>query len=185
MALIGLGVGPMLSGLQIAMQRTVEPRQIGAAMGTLLLLRQVGGAVALAAAETIYASGSDPATATGTGVFVLALAGAALAAAALLTLPRGTTAHRARHHACVSEKLIKGYRFVAEHDAPSRSPLYAELAAGVAEDAELIAWLDGLPDGKRQPNLLFAVLPARGRHAERVAGVPLRPQRAARRDRGA
>ena len=57
---------------------------------------------------------------------------------------------------CVSEKLVKGYRFVAEHDAPSRSPLYAELAAGVAEDAELIAWLDGLPDGKRQPNLLFA-----------------------------
>jgi hypothetical protein len=56
----------------------------------------------------------------------------------------------------VSEKLIRGYRFVAEHDAPKRSPLYAELAAGVAGDAELIAWLDGLPDGKRQPNLLFA-----------------------------
>ena len=57
---------------------------------------------------------------------------------------------------CVSEKLVKGYRFVAERDAPSRSPLYAELAGGVAGDAELIGWLDGLPDGKRQPNLLFA-----------------------------
>jgi hypothetical protein len=56
----------------------------------------------------------------------------------------------------VSERLIRGYRWVAEHDAPSRSPLYAELAGGVAQDEELIAWLDGLPAGKRQPNLLFA-----------------------------
>jgi hypothetical protein len=56
----------------------------------------------------------------------------------------------------MSEKLVKGYRFVAEQDAPTRSPLYAELAAGVAADEELIAWLDGLPNGKRQPNLLFA-----------------------------
>ncbi len=91
MALMGLGVGPTFSGLQIALQRTVRPAQIGAAMGTLLLLRQVGGAVALAGAETIYSSGSDPATATGTAVFVLALVGAVLAAAALLTLPRRAT----------------------------------------------------------------------------------------------
>jgi hypothetical protein len=56
----------------------------------------------------------------------------------------------------MSEKFVKGYRFVAEHDAPNRSPLYAELAGGVARDAELIAWLDALPNGKRQPNLLFA-----------------------------
>jgi hypothetical protein len=70
-------------------------------MGTLLLLRQLGGAVALAAAETIYATRlhgataagdgarQAAATATGTGVFVVALAGGALAAAALLSLPRG------------------------------------------------------------------------------------------------
>ncbi len=32
-------------------------------MGTLLLLRQVGGAVALASAETVYRSGHDPAVA--------------------------------------------------------------------------------------------------------------------------
>ena len=37
-------------------------------MGTLLLLRQVGGAVALASAETVYRAGDDPAVATGTGV---------------------------------------------------------------------------------------------------------------------
>ena len=60
MALMGLGVGPAFSGLQIALQRTVKPAQIGAAMGTLILLRQVGGAVALAGAETIYTSGSIP-----------------------------------------------------------------------------------------------------------------------------
>ncbi|MCW2986890.1 MAG: major facilitator superfamily 1, partial [Conexibacter sp.] len=79
MGLLGVGVGPLLSGLQIALQRTVAPADIGAAMGTLLLLRQTGGAVALAAAETVYASRlhatGDAATATGSGVFVVALAG--------------------------------------------------------------------------------------------------------------
>jgi EmrB/QacA subfamily drug resistance transporter len=101
MALIGIGVGPALSGLQIALQRTVAPAQIGAAMGTLLLLRQLGGAIALASAETIYAAqlhsataagdGAQQAaaTATGTAVFVVALAGAAIAAFALLSLGRG------------------------------------------------------------------------------------------------
>ncbi|MFA4929038.1 MAG: MFS transporter [Patulibacter sp.] len=95
MALIGFGVGPVFSGTQIAMQRSVAPSEVGGATGTLLLFRQVGGAVALAAAETIYSGrlhggGADAAAhATGTGVFVLALTGAALAAIALLSLPRG------------------------------------------------------------------------------------------------
>ena len=95
MALLGLGVGPTLSGLQIAMQRSVPPVAIAAAMGTLMLLRQVGGAVALAAAETVYAAGAHgggaaaAATGTGTGVFAVALGGAVIAAAALLVLPRG------------------------------------------------------------------------------------------------
>jgi predicted MFS family arabinose efflux permease len=89
MGLIGLGIGPALSGLQIALQRSVSPAQIGGAMGTLLLLRQVGGAVALASAETVYRSGHDPAVATGTGVLTISLLGSVMAAAALLTLPRG------------------------------------------------------------------------------------------------
>jgi EmrB/QacA subfamily drug resistance transporter len=89
MALIGLGIGPALSGLQIALQRSVAPAQIGGAMGTLLLLRQVGGAVALASAETVYRSGHDPAVATGTGVLTISLLGSLIAAAALLSLPRG------------------------------------------------------------------------------------------------
>jgi EmrB/QacA subfamily drug resistance transporter len=91
MALIGFGVGPTFSGLQIALQRTVAPAAIGGAMGTLLLLRQVGGAVALASAETLYASGGDPAVATGGAVAVVALVGAGLAGVALLTLPRVAT----------------------------------------------------------------------------------------------
>ncbi|ADB54134.1 MFS transporter [Conexibacter woesei] len=94
MALLGFGVGPLLSGVQIAIQRSVAPAAIGGAMGTLLLLRQVGGAVALAAAETVYvgrlhAGETDAARATGIGVGSLALVGAVLAALALMSLPRG------------------------------------------------------------------------------------------------
>jgi EmrB/QacA subfamily drug resistance transporter len=95
MAFIGFGVGPMLSGLQIAMQRSVEPRNMAAAMGTLMLLRQVGGAVALAAAGTLYADGlqggAGAAPATGQAVFAVTIAGAALAALALASLPRAAT----------------------------------------------------------------------------------------------
>ncbi len=88
MGLMGVGMGPALSGLQIALQRSVRPEQIGGAMGTLLLLRQVGGAVALASAETVYRAGHDPAVATGTGVFTVGLVGTVIAAVALLALPR-------------------------------------------------------------------------------------------------
>jgi|tagenome__1003787_1003787.scaffolds.fasta_scaffold20889518_2 EmrB/QacA subfamily drug resistance transporter len=90
MALLGLGIGPALSGLQIALTRTVTPRDMGAAMGTLLLSRQIGGAIALASAETVFRSQihHGAAVATGTGVLVVALAGAAIAAFALISIPR-------------------------------------------------------------------------------------------------
>ena len=91
MALIGLGVGPQLSGLQIAMMRLLTPARIGGGLGTLMLLRQVGAAVALAAAETIYARGDDPAVATGTGIVVIAVVGVVIASAALLSVPRPAT----------------------------------------------------------------------------------------------
>jgi EmrB/QacA subfamily drug resistance transporter len=93
MALIGLGVGPLLSGLQIAVQRVVSPRAIGGAMGTLILLRQVGASVALTVAASLYATGrtggASAAAATGDAVCAVALAGAAVAALALALLPRG------------------------------------------------------------------------------------------------
>jgi EmrB/QacA subfamily drug resistance transporter len=90
MALLGLGIGPALSGVQIALTRTVTPRDMGAAMGTLLLSRQIGGAIALASAETVYRGRvhHGAAVATGTGVLVVALAGAAIAAFALISIPR-------------------------------------------------------------------------------------------------
>lgn len=91
MALIGLGVGPQLSGLQIAMMHTVEPHRIAGGLGSLMLLRQVGAAVALAAAETMYVRGEDPAVAVGTSIVVIALVGAAIASAALLSVPRPAT----------------------------------------------------------------------------------------------
>jgi EmrB/QacA subfamily drug resistance transporter len=94
MALIGFGVGPALSGLQIALQRHVAPTAVAGALSTLILVRQVGGAIALTAADTVYSAstraGSPAATATGTGVLVVTLTGAALAAGALGLLARGS-----------------------------------------------------------------------------------------------
>jgi hypothetical protein len=54
-----------------------------------------------------------------------------------------------------AEHVARGYREFAAREA-GRSPLYAEWAAGVAGDDELLGWLSGLPRGKRQPNLVFA-----------------------------
>jgi hypothetical protein len=103
MALIGFGVGPALSGLQIALQRSVVPTAVAGALSTLILVRQVGGAVALAAADTVYSAGtragSPAATATGSGLLVVTLTGAALAARALGMLPRGSGRLPAPHPA--------------------------------------------------------------------------------------
>lgn len=54
MGMLGLGIGPMLSGLTIAIQGTVSPEHIGLATGKLSFFRQVGGSVALAIAGTLY-----------------------------------------------------------------------------------------------------------------------------------
>jgi hypothetical protein len=56
------------------------------------------------------------------------------------------------------DRIAHGYRRFAETDAPSSSPLYAELATGVAGDREVLRFLADLPAGKRQPMLLFATL---------------------------
>lgn len=63
------------------------------------------------------------------------------------------------------ERIRAGYRDFAAREATGRSPLYAELAAGVAEDDELLEWLADLPVGKRQPNLMFAA-------ARTIGGTP-------------
>jgi len=54
MFLIGLGIGPLLSGLTIVIQSSVAPADIGTASANLAFFRQVGGSVALAVAGTLY-----------------------------------------------------------------------------------------------------------------------------------
>jgi hypothetical protein len=55
-------------------------------------------------------------------------------------------------------ELADWYRWFAEHEAAGRSPLYEQIALGVAGDAELLASLTELPVAKRQPNLLLAAV---------------------------
>ncbi|MEU9706870.1 MDR family MFS transporter [Streptomyces sp. NPDC047981] len=54
MVLIGLGVGPMLSGLTIVAQSHVAPADLGTASSNVTFFRQIGGSVALAVADTLY-----------------------------------------------------------------------------------------------------------------------------------
>lgn len=54
--------------------------------------------------------------------------------------------------------LSARYRRFAEDEVRGRSPLYVELAEGVADDREIIAFLLTLPPEKRQPNLLLAAV---------------------------
>lgn len=62
------------------------------------------------------------------------------------------------------ERVGAVYRRFADEEARGRSPLYEALARGVAENAQLLKLLAGMPPPKRQPNLLFAAV----RH---IAGV--------------
>jgi hypothetical protein len=50
------------------------------------------------------------------------------------------------------------YRGFADREAWDVSPLYEELALGIAKDADVLAFLDTLPEAKRQPNLLFGAV---------------------------
>jgi hypothetical protein len=56
------------------------------------------------------------------------------------------------------EAVSARYLRFAEEEAHGRSAVYEKLARGVAGDRETIEFLLTLPDGKRQPNLLFAAL---------------------------
>ena len=77
------------------------------------------------------------------------------------------------------------YRWFARVEAAPVSPAYAELAAAVAEDADVLAFLGTLPRLKRQANLLLAALtflhrspPADGAQLhDRVVGDPERRSR--------
>lgn len=56
------------------------------------------------------------------------------------------------------------YRTFAEQQAHGSSVTYEEWALGVADDDPVLRLIDQLPDGKRQPNLIFA--------SARSAGAP-------------
>ncbi|GAA4624993.1 hypothetical protein GCM10023196_027410 [Actinoallomurus vinaceus] len=98
MALIGLGIGPMLSGLTVAVQNAVDPEHIGTATSKITFFRQVGGSVALAIAGTAYAShvreaapahglASAAASATATVIPWLGVAGAVIALVVFALMP--------------------------------------------------------------------------------------------------
>lgn len=54
-------------------------------------------------------------------------------------------------------RIARGYRAFVEESAGT-SPLYARLAADVADDGDILEFLAALPVGKRQPNLFFAAV---------------------------
>jgi hypothetical protein len=54
MLLLGLGIGPSMSGFTVVVQNSAPIRQLGAATSTLTFLRQIGGSVGLAISGTIF-----------------------------------------------------------------------------------------------------------------------------------
>jgi hypothetical protein len=56
-----------------------------------------------------------------------------------------------------TERIASGYRAFAE-EAATESPLYSRLASAVADDGDVLRFLAGLPEAKRQPALLFAAV---------------------------
>lgn len=52
--------------------------------------------------------------------------------------------------------VARAYGVFAEREARGTSPTYEEWAAGASADPQVVALLDTLPAGKRQPNLVFA-----------------------------
>ncbi|MEU0235163.1 MULTISPECIES: MDR family MFS transporter [unclassified Streptomyces] len=97
MALIGLGVGPMLSGLTLVIQSAVDPADLGTASSNITFFRQIGGSVALAVAGTLYTDTftghldeglhQAQAAATATALPWLSALGAAATLLAVLFLP--------------------------------------------------------------------------------------------------
>jgi EmrB/QacA subfamily drug resistance transporter len=56
MVVLGLGMGPSLSAFTVVVQSVVPMNRIGAASGTLLFMRQIGSAMGLAIAGTVFSA---------------------------------------------------------------------------------------------------------------------------------
>ncbi|MFD4407835.1 DUF2332 domain-containing protein [Nocardia sp. NPDC058499] len=61
------------------------------------------------------------------------------------------------------------YRRFARLEAHGSSPLYELLSTGIAEDAEILALIDRLPEHKRQPNLVLGAARHHGGPADSYA----------------
>ena len=72
----------------------------------------------------------------------------------------------AAESAAVTAAVVERYARFAREEAPGRSELYAEWAAGVADDSAVAAILGRVPATSRQPPLVFAV--------SRMLGAPER-----------
>ncbi|MEZ7125926.1 MDR family MFS transporter [Nonomuraea sp. AD125B] len=98
MLLIGLGMGPMLSGLTVAVQQALPPAYLGTASANLTFFRQIGGSVALAVGGALYTStvtaeapaqglAAAHASAAAVAVPSIGVAGAVIALVALAAMP--------------------------------------------------------------------------------------------------
>jgi hypothetical protein len=80
--------------------------------------------------------------------------------------------------------LRQRYLHFADHEARGVSPLYEALARSVAESEPLLGFISALPDGKQQPNLVFAAArhlygtPDDPAHFARLVGEHAEPIRA-------
>ncbi len=71
MFVLGLGIGPSMSGFTVVVQNSAPLQQLGAATSTLTFLRQIGGSVGLAIAGTLFSQTFEeklPGRLTGHGV---------------------------------------------------------------------------------------------------------------------
>ena len=90
MGLMGLGIGPALSGLQIALQRSVRAGSRSAARwARCCCCARSAARSRWRARRPSTAPATIPAVATGTGVLTIGLLGSVIAALALVSLPRG------------------------------------------------------------------------------------------------
>jgi MFS family permease len=86
--LVGLGSAPAMGGIAIAAQMSVQRRDVGSATGGLNLVKQLGGSVGLAVAQSLFggASAGGPGHAIGTTIAVVGAVGGVLAFAAVLAM---------------------------------------------------------------------------------------------------
>ncbi|MCZ4556596.1 MFS transporter [Rhodococcus maanshanensis] len=65
LAFLGVGIGPMISGLMMVAQHSLSQHDVGLATSSVTFFRQIGGTVSLAFAGSVFASGVQQAKAAG------------------------------------------------------------------------------------------------------------------------